>query len=136
MEGKMRGSRKNIDKVQFEKLCAMFCTNEEICAFFGVSHDTMLRWCQKTYGMTFEDTYKVKNAMGRVSLRRAQMELAKTNPTMAIWLGKVYLGQSEEQKEDKSDMVSALGEIVGKIQLVTKEQVMESREEGVSASND
>ncbi len=136
MEGKMRGSRKNIDKVQFEKLCAMFCTNEEICAFFGDSHDTMLRWCQKTYGMTFEDTYKVKNAMGRVSLRRAQMELAKTNPTMAIWLGKVYLGQSEEQKEDKSDMVSALGEIVGKIQLVTKEQVMESREEGVSASDD
>lgn len=32
---------------------------------------------------------------GKVSIRRAQFEMAKKNPQMAIYLGKVILGQRE-----------------------------------------
>lgn len=32
--------RKEIDKKQFENLCAMQCTEDEICDWFGVSADT------------------------------------------------------------------------------------------------
>lgn len=85
----------NITKEEFEKLCAIMCTQQEICGFFRVSHDTLLRWCKQEYGMTFEETFDQFSSDGKVSLRRTQFEQAKTNPTMAIFLGKQYLGQQD-----------------------------------------
>jgi len=37
---------------------------------------------------------------GFVSLRRKQFAMAEKNPTMAIWLGKQYLGQSDRSSVD------------------------------------
>jgi hypothetical protein len=45
--------------------------------------------------MTFADTYKSKSQVGKSSLRRAQWKLAEKNASMAIWLGKQYLGQRD-----------------------------------------
>jgi hypothetical protein len=45
--------------------------------------------------MTFADTYKSKSQAGKSSLRRAQWKLAEKNASMAIWLGKQYLGQRD-----------------------------------------
>jgi hypothetical protein len=45
--------------------------------------------------MTFADTYKSKSQVGKSSLRRAQWNLAEKNASMAIWLGKQYLGQRD-----------------------------------------
>lgn len=86
-----------IDKAQFENLCRLQCTESEIAGWFGVSIDTLNRWCKKTYRMTFEDTFAEKREAGKISLRRAQFQMAQNNPTMAIWLGKQYLGQREAQ---------------------------------------
>lgn len=49
--------------------------------------------------MTFADTYKSKSQVGKSSLRRAQWKLAEKNASMAIWLGKQYLGQRDEPEE-------------------------------------
>lgn len=89
----------NINKDQFEKLCSIFCTEEEICGFFNVSHDTLNRWCHQEYDCTFKQVFDQKNAIGKISLRRTQYKLAETNPTMAIWLGKQYLGQKEQLEQ-------------------------------------
>lgn len=35
-----------------------------------------------------------------MSLRRSQFRIAETNATMAIWLGKQYLGQKDYPKEE------------------------------------
>lgn len=86
-----------IDKAQFENLCRLQCTEQEIASWFGISHDTLNRWCKKTYGKTFEDTFAEKREAGKISLRRAQFQMAQTNPTMNIWLSKQYLGQKETQ---------------------------------------
>jgi hypothetical protein len=53
------------------------------------------RWCKEIYGYGFSQIYKVKRQGGKVSLRRQQFEIAKTNATMSIWLGKQYLGQTD-----------------------------------------
>ena len=37
-----------IDQESFEKLCAMQCTRNEICAWFGITDKTLSRWCEKT----------------------------------------------------------------------------------------
>lgn len=103
-----------IDTGQFESLCNMQCTLEEIAGFFRCSPDTIENWCKKTYEMTFSETYKKYSAGGKISLRRNQFRLAEKNASMAIWLGKQYLGQtdkielgntSEDEKGLKIEMV-------------------------------
>ncbi len=87
-----------IDKDQFEKLCGIQCTEEEISGWFKCSVDTLNRWCKKEYNKTFAEVYKKYAADGKTSLRRYQFQLAKTNASMAIWLGKQYLNQREPQE--------------------------------------
>lgn len=92
-----RGGRpsKVIDIANFEKLCEMQCTIMEIANFFNCSHDTIERFCKKKYKMTFREVFAEKRSAGLISLRRTQFALAEKNPTMAIFLGKQYLGQRD-----------------------------------------
>lgn len=99
----MARPRKEIDKKQFENLCALQCTEEEICDWFGVSSDTLNRWCKRTYDASFADVFKQKRGSGRISLRRSQWKLANKSATMAIWLGKQYLGQRDNVDVTVSD---------------------------------
>lgn len=90
--------KKEIDQEVFEGLCRIQCTLEEIASWFKCSEDTIERWCKRTYAQTFAESYKKYSASGKISLRRAQMKLAEKNATMAIWLGKQYLGQKDDEK--------------------------------------
>lgn len=104
---KMGRPRVEIDQEQFEKLCFIQCTLNEIASWFRCSEDTIERWCKREYKETFAETHKKYSAGGKISLRRYQMKMAEHNATMAIWLGKQYLGQSDKQevvvsKEDES----------------------------------
>lgn len=45
--------------------------------------------------LCFAEVFKQKRTIGRISLRRAQNRLAMRNATMAIWLGKQWLGQTD-----------------------------------------
>ena len=105
-----------ISQDSFEKLCGLQCTEIEIAAFFGCSVDTIDRWCKRTYKRTFADVFKEKRERGKVSLRRSQWKLADHNPTMAIWLGKQYLGQKDKTEteltvaRDKDDVIAEMEE--------------------------
>lgn len=87
--------RKEIDQEQFEGLCALQCTEAEICSWFDVCSDTLESWCKRTYGLKFSETFAIKRGKGKISLRRSQFQLAEKNASMAIWLGKQYLGQKD-----------------------------------------
>ncbi len=105
-----------IDVEELEKLCALHCTQEEICAWFrrGVA------WLQarrsdreKKYEfpiqlgdgttvrqyMTIAEIMERGYARGRISLRRQQIKLLEAGGsgagTMAVWLGKQILGQRD-----------------------------------------
>lgn len=104
MAKKMGRPRIEIDQQKFETLCAIFCTQEEIASIFNCSIDTINRWCKKTYGETFADTYKKKSSKGKMSLRRMQFKAAEAgNVSMLIWLGKQYLDQKEQQETTIAD---------------------------------
>lgn len=94
----MARPRIEIDKQQFEKLCSIQCTLTEIAGYFNCSEDTIERFCKREYKEGFAEVYSKKRGIGKISLRRAQFRMAETNPTMAIWLGKQYLGQTERQE--------------------------------------
>lgn len=91
----MARPRKVIDQKQFENLCGLQCTLEEICSFFDVCTDTLEAWCKRTYKANFSEVFAKKRGMGKISLRRNQWQLAAKNASMAIWLGKQYLGQRD-----------------------------------------
>lgn len=116
----MARPRKEIDSEQFEKLCALQCTLKEIAGWFGCSEDTIENWCKRTYSdengepIGFSDAYKKYSADGKISLRRFQFKQAERNASMAIWLGKQWLGQRDNidvgVTDDKAREVEALDE--------------------------
>lgn len=86
---------KDISKKQFEEMCKIQCTEQEICNVLSVGVDKLLSWCMETYGDTFSNVYKKFSDGGKMSIRRNQLRLSQTNSSMAIWLGKQYLGQRD-----------------------------------------
>lgn len=80
-------------KALVESLAAIMCTDEEIASILGVSVDTLTR---TSNAAAFADCKLKGQSRGKMSLRRAQFDLAKKNATMAIFLGKQYLNQRED----------------------------------------
>lgn len=90
--------RKDIDKTNFEKLCGLFCTLDEIAGFFDCSEDTIERWCKREYEQSFAEISAKKRGLGKISLRRAGLELAKKNAAVHIFYCKNYLGMTDKQE--------------------------------------
>lgn len=98
--------KKIIDYHAVEQLSMLMCTEEEIANFLDISVRTLQR------DEEFCRIYKKGLDYGKMSLRRTQFKLAQKSSTMAIFLGKQYLGQSDELagasnlKEDDKDALS------------------------------
>lgn len=106
--------RKEIDKRQFEEMCRIHCTLDEIAAICGCSIDTIENWCKREYGKLFSDVYKMYSSVGNKSLRRWQYEMAQSSVPMAIFLGKNWLGQTDKVETTQNDVedLSVLAEML------------------------
>ena len=62
-------SKKIINQKQFEQLCQIQCTKDEICAVLDVSDKTLDRWCKETYKTSFSYIFRQKRKGGCASLR-------------------------------------------------------------------
>lgn len=107
----MARPRKKIDQKEFEKLCGLQCTLEEICGWFDVCTDTMESWCKRTYKKNFSEVFKQKRGMGKISLRRNQWKLSESNASMAIFLGKQYLNQRDEPEQQTDGGVQIIDDL-------------------------
>lgn len=92
----MARPRIEIDQHQFEQLCKLQCTQQEIADFFKCSVDTINAWCKRTYKSGYTEIYNKNASVGKISLRRTQWKQAETSSRMSIWLGKQYLGQTDK----------------------------------------
>ena len=85
-----------IDWEQFDNLCQLQCTLEEISGFFKCSEDTIENKVKQEKGVIFSEYYKKASAGGKASLRRAMFKTALAgNVTAQIWLSKQHLGMSD-----------------------------------------
>jgi hypothetical protein len=100
----MARPKKVIDYNAVEKLASIQCTQEEIANFLGLSVRTLQR------DEEFCRLYKKGQDNGKMSLRRTQFKLAEKNTSMAIFLGKQYLGQK--------DVIENNGEMTSRITIV------------------
>lgn len=80
----------------FDKLCTMQCSLDEIASWFNCSIDTIERAVRREKKCYFAEYFNAKRGRGRIALRRKQYEIALSGDIrMLIWLGKQFLGQSE-----------------------------------------
>ena len=130
----MARPKKKISQKQFESLCAIQCTKEEICNVLDVTEKTLNNWCKEIYGTSFSLVFKQKRALGKASLRRNQWKLAeKGNSTMQIWLGKQILNQSESPLQDEIKLKEL--ELKEKEFALREKLLMKQLEEGGSESD-
>lgn len=97
-------SPNRIDRGQFESLCAMQCTRDEIIGFFHTNKEILEKFCQKEYNANFKEVFDIYRMGGKASLRRKQWNLADTNASIAIFLGKNILGQRDNFDVGVADM--------------------------------
>lgn len=89
---------------QFEEMCRIQCTIDEVCLVMDVSDKTLNRLLKERYKEGFSAVFKKFASGGKMSLRRMQYKQAMNgNVTMLIWLGKQYLGQADKQELTGSD---------------------------------
>lgn len=131
-KGQIKQKQATISQSQFESLCAIQCTREEICSVLNVSDKTLDRWCQNTYGKYFSVIFAEKRQFGKASLRRSQWEMAKKNPTLSIWLGKQYLGQRDSFPDEVNytEINKGIQNIANLINNPVKERKEDEIEEG------
>ncbi len=92
---------KEIDWKMFESLCAIQCTQDEIANIMRVDSETLRKHARLEYKENdYSLIHKKLSDCGKVSLRRNQYNLSKKNASVAIWLGKQWLGQKDEQAQD------------------------------------
>lgn len=77
----------------FEELCSLQCTQVEIASCLKIHPDTLRDNVKIHYGEDYSMVYIKHSENGKISLRRYQYNMSKTNTAMAIWLGKHWLGQ-------------------------------------------
>lgn len=83
-----------------EGLAGIGATQEEIANILGCSITTVKKHLRKK-DSEFASAYKKGAAAIRITLRRKQIDVAKSgNVSMLIWLGKNMLGQKDRELPD------------------------------------
>ena len=99
-----------IDYNTVEKLANIQCTQEEIASFLNISVRTLQR------DEEFCRIYKKGQENGKMSLRRIQYKLAEKNTSMAIFLGKQYLGQRDNVEVKAPEELNKVTELLNKLE--------------------
>lgn len=102
--------KKEIDYGAVEKLANIQCTQEEIASFLEISVRTLQRDDE------FCRIYKKGQENGKMSLRRIQYKLAEKNTSMAIFLGKQYLGQRDNVEVKAPEELNKVTELLNKLE--------------------
>ncbi|ODS99870.1 MAG: hypothetical protein ABS52_19505 [Gemmatimonadetes bacterium SCN 70-22] len=107
--------RKPFSRHEFEKLCRIQSTIEEIAAWFDMDVDTVNKRVYDEYGSTFSVIFRRYRGHGKVSLRRRQFQKAlEGDSRMLKFLGANWLGQRERveflsSEEAKLALAESLG---------------------------
>lgn len=105
-----------IDWQIVENLAGIMCTQSEIAAVLGIDLKTLTR------NPLFPQIYENGRENGKKSLRRIQWEHAKKSPSMAIWLGKQYLGQRDMietvEKTENIEIINDVPKSTGELEVL------------------
>lgn len=115
-------------------------TAEEIAGSFFVSSDVLTERLKEHFGLTFAELKERCGGAAKLKLRQNQLKLSEKNGAMAIWLGKVWLGQRDESEEEfkrnsRSELIEFLKELRQGNELENTKRMEEINEELIEAAN-
>lgn len=93
---------RKFDQTQFESLCGMQCSVDEVCGWFGCDETALNAWCMDTYGEDFRSAFNRLAMLGRIVLRRDQVAAAKKNVSMARHLEAQRAGHDAPPQKRKN----------------------------------
>ena len=99
-------ARARIHKNELEKLMGFYPSEQEAADWFEVSISSLRRYIKVQFKCSFEQLRAKKFVRTKIAIKRAQIDKAlKGDNSMLIWLGKQYLGQSDnvEPAEDEKE---------------------------------
>lgn len=102
--------KKEIDYNAVEKLANIQCTQQEIASFLDISLRTLQR------DEEFMRLYDQGRENGKASLRRIQWKHAEKSASMAMFLGKQYLGQRDNLEVSNTEELNKVKELLEKIE--------------------
>lgn len=85
----------SLDWNEFDRLCAMQCTLQEIAEWFHCSTDTIERRVKEEKSMSFAEYFDKKRVAGKIALRRNMLRLSERSATMAKFLAQNWLDMKE-----------------------------------------
>lgn len=88
---------------QLEKIASYYCTQVQMCDFFGLSEETLNRLIYERYGMSFADFKRRQSAKGKINLVKLLHKHAQSSPVMAIFLAKSLLGYDDKNGQKFSE---------------------------------
>ena len=114
--------RKEINQVTFENLCKIQCTMKEISSVFEICEDTLLAWCERTYGESFSVVYKRFADGGKASLRRMMWKHAEKSASMCMFMAKNLLGYKDngQETDNTQEMCDKLADSILKLAQTQK----------------
>lgn len=104
-------------------------TAEEIAGSFLVSVDTLNRRLHEHFGFGFAELKTKCCGSAKLKLRENQLNLSEKNANMAIWLGKVWLGQHD--KDSESNTFSILANFINAISNKSKDFVEKNNDQEI-----
>ena len=117
---------KEINWILFQDLCSLQCTQSEIASVLHINAETLRIRVKEHYEQDYPHVYKEYSEGGKASLRRIQMKLAQKSAAMAIFLGKQYLGQKDndhiiqippEMVSNYNRLMNQLGELQSRVAI-------------------
>jgi|SaaInlStandDraft_4_1057021.scaffolds.fasta_scaffold13370_2 hypothetical protein len=104
-----------IDWRAVDEMAQMMMSVTEIALVLGITTQTLGSYCRKELNTTTLEYIKRGREKGKMSLRRVQFKQAieKGDRTLLIWLGKNYLGQSDNIQHQIEGDLNLKVEFVG-----------------------
>ncbi len=98
-------------------------TAQEIASSFHVAVETLEKKLREHFGESFCDLKKRCDGNGKLSLRRYQYRQSENNSSMAIWLGKQWLGQKDDPSEEFQKTNKLVQTLLDEIMLLKQQRV-------------
>lgn len=92
----------------FVSLCEAHCSIYEIERIMRLTRHDLKKFCLEHFGEVLEELHDRYKCATMANLRRSQLYMAEYNPTMAIFLGKVLLGQRDDLAPEENKVVGKL----------------------------
>ncbi len=127
----MARPKKEIKWEIVEKKMEAGCSAKEICGAFYIDTDTFYRRFKEEYGKRFEDYAASFRSTGLGNLRfRQYMKALEGNTQMLMFLGKVDLGQKEQQEQTVQE------DVIAQYQALMNQLVSLQLDRNIAASNE